>query len=626
MTYRTTPYRGGNYEAVQSLLEASSAGNVMMYTIGNSREDIVVSHGGRASSWQINRRLWQLYGPASQLPVVNTQQAWGSQSTRQQYLVNTAMPYPKAASLVTDDSYLPPRLPRITSGGTNFGTPIMLLTHEGISRTDVPTLVAETAGTKFDNTRADLVCDVFLKKSTAYPSCTDITWLHTPTDSTEQDAFQTATAFGNSNIEAGQSLNLDADDTSVVMYTTPPLAYAPANPYHQVAVRGSDGTYTAVEGLQVWGMRYRHSTLDRGVTHQSLAVGGTQLEDWIAAIQGNFVSQIEPFDNSKPAFDLMGLPDVVRLTLGINDYSGKVAGDYEDECREFIGLLRTFFAKPDLQIILESPYMRGGLAQVSQDLVEGIADAQYTIAEDTDNVAFYNMARAMGDLGYAPDRLDWTTDTIHANDVGDYRKSQLAVNFWAGVFTGGAQAASVVGGFATVDYLDPIERTPEDTEPIKFSWPVADAANTITATTSDGDAIVGALLYVGERGGYYVYTLDDTAVRPEAGAATYVLTDGTYTWSLRVVVREESEGGSLAGPGAIDHTIDVDDGNADPVAGVGVWVTTDAAGTNTIAGTLYTDTFGKVTFKLDPGDYFSWAQLSDWNAPTTGTPFTVEAP
>lgn len=65
---------------------------------------------------------------------------------------------------------------------------------------------------------------------------------------------------------------------------------------------------------------------------------------------------------------------------------------------------------------------------------------------------------------------------------------------------------------------------------------------------------------------------------------------------------------SLAGAGGIATTVSVTDQASVPLQGVEVWVTTDSAGTNTIAGTLLTDNFGSTTFYLDAGTYYLWRQ------------------
>lgn len=62
------------------------------------------------------------------------------------------------------------------------------------------------------------------------------------------------------------------------------------------------------------------------------------------------------------------------------------------------------------------------------------------------------------------------------------------------------------------------------------------------------------------------------------------------------------------GAGGIETTINIVDGSSNPLQGVECWITTDSAGTNTIAGTNITDNFGNVTFYLDAGVYYIWKQ------------------
>lgn len=73
-----------------------------------------------------------------------------------------------------------------------------------------------------------------------------------------------------------------------------------------------------------------------------------------------------------------------------------------------------------------------------------------------------------------------------------------------------------------------------------------------------------------------------------------------------------SDAGVGSGAGAIATEITVNVGGA-PADGVEVWVSSDAAGANVIAGTLVTDAFGKVTFMLDPGSYFLFKQRAGVN-------------
>lgn len=116
-----------------------------------------------------------------------------------------------------------------------------------------------------------------------------------------------------------------------------------------------------------------------------------------------------------------------------------------------------------------------------------------------------------------------------------------------------------------------------------------------------------------------------------AGEASADLTGGSSSYvnttDALEAIRDRGDtawggGGSLAGSGAILYTYTVTSlGN--PVDGVEVWVTTDEAGDNVVAGTLITDAFGVVEFMLDEGDYFVWSQKAGYNF-TNPDPVTVD--
>jgi hypothetical protein len=91
----------------------------------------------------------------------------------------------------------------------------------------------------------------------------------------------------------------------------------------------------------------------------------------------------------------------------------------------------------------------------------------------------------------------------------------------------------------------------------------------------------------------------------DVGTAGYIL--GT---NLDVAV-SSVEG--AAGAGAIEFTYTVtEQGSGDPIADVDVWVTSDSAGTNTIASGR-TDASGEVVFMLDAATVYIWRQKQGWN-------------
>ena len=67
------------------------------------------------------------------------------------------------------------------------------------------------------------------------------------------------------------------------------------------------------------------------------------------------------------------------------------------------------------------------------------------------------------------------------------------------------------------------------------------------------------------------------------------------------------------GAGAISSTLTLMDSGGTPVANAEVWVTTDPAGTNVVAGRQSTGDLGQVTVFLDAGDYYRWAVKAGMN-------------
>lgn len=67
------------------------------------------------------------------------------------------------------------------------------------------------------------------------------------------------------------------------------------------------------------------------------------------------------------------------------------------------------------------------------------------------------------------------------------------------------------------------------------------------------------------------------------------------------------------GSGALSTTIYCQTDGEVAIDGVEVWITSDSAGSNVVAGTVSSDATGLVTFMLDAGTYFVWKQLSGMN-------------
>jgi hypothetical protein len=105
--------------------------------------------------------------------------------------------------------------------------------------------------------------------------------------------------------------------------------------------------------------------------------------------------------------------------------------------------------------------------------------------------------------------------------------------------------------------------------------------------------------------GLYRLDLPNAAL---AGGVPFVTVDFFFTGALAdaLLVLLQNLTANV-GPGAIQWTVQVNNtATGLPLAGAQVWVTTDAGGTNTVAGALPTNAQGQVTFLLSAGPYFVW--------------------
>jgi hypothetical protein len=90
----------------------------------------------------------------------------------------------------------------------------------------------------------------------------------------------------------------------------------------------------------------------------------------------------------------------------------------------------------------------------------------------------------------------------------------------------------------------------------------------------------------------------------------------TLGWAQQLsdeAILDLSNAAAGAGVGGIEWTVCVRDNGGNPIAECAVWVSTDAAGNNVVAGTLYTDDAGNATFNLDAGTYYLWRNHSQHN-------------
>ena len=114
----------------------------------------------------------------------------------------------------------------------------------------------------------------------------------------------------------------------------------------------------------------------------------------------------------------------------------------------------------------------------------------------------------------------------------------------------------------------------------------------------------------------------DATVSSRLAAASYTSTTGITSLQADITAIKTSVNTNLdakvssritSGVGAIVHTTTILGPTNAAIEGVAVWVTTDAGGQNIVAGTIYSNGNGEVSFLLDAGSYYIWMQLSGWN-------------
>lgn len=107
--------------------------------------------------------------------------------------------------------------------------------------------------------------------------------------------------------------------------------------------------------------------------------------------------------------------------------------------------------------------------------------------------------------------------------------------------------------------------------------------------------------------GWYQYVA--TAAESDTPGEIAVKVTGSGVVQQNLVYQVGSE---AHGFGSIAHTIQIIvDGT--PIDGAEVWITTDIAGAELVAGTLATNSQGNVTFYLDAGGYYAWVQHGQHN-------------
>jgi len=89
--------------------------------------------------------------------------------------------------------------------------------------------------------------------------------------------------------------------------------------------------------------------------------------------------------------------------------------------------------------------------------------------------------------------------------------------------------------------------------------------------------------------------------------------DGSYDPATDSLPALAATAGTIAGTGSEICTLQLLDTLSNQLNDVEVWISTDQAGSNVVAGTKETDANGYVVFQLDTGTYYRWAQKNGYN-------------
>jgi hypothetical protein len=163
---------------------------------------------------------------------------------------------------------------------------------------------------------------------------------------------------------------------------------------------------------------------------------------------------------------------------------------------------------------------------------------------------------------------------------------------------------------------------PVKAQAFRLTFPIFDA---------DGDLVSGAAALdseISKDGGTFtnceneaieiatssgVYYLDLKAVEMDADTvAVIVKTSTAGAKAQTLVLYPASAAGVTLQVGSVQKTVTINNQDGDPVPGAEVWLSTDAAGANIVAGPRTTNDAGQVAFLIDLGvTYYAWCDSAE---------------
>jgi hypothetical protein len=245
-----------------------------------------------------------------------------------------------------------------------------------------------------------------------------------------------------------------------------------------------------------------------------------------------------------------------------------------------------------------------GLAGLNDPTAAAIADAVWEEDITDHDAVSDSTAEALSNAGAAgtPPTVEEIADQVWEEAIGDHSGTsgstaeQLAAagaagDPWATALPGSysaGQAGKIVGDNVNA----PIGTVDTVVDAIKAK------TDNLPSDPADESALEAAIAAA-------VGGLNDPTAAAVADAVWDEALSGHTTSGTAGKALGDLSVGSVAGPGATTWVVEIDDG-VNPIQGAALWVATDAAGANVVAGPLVTDSFGDASFLLDAGTYYVW--------------------
>ena len=375
--YRNVPLLGGDVAQFRRKIQAAHSSFQNWGVFGTSRWTAPIGSGSNFIP-PLNRMLFEKFGMPAATPWSDF--AWSGNTT----FINTGAGN-DSGSILSNSHKLPGLDGRVTNA-TSLG-PLQTYAYGGVNDSEVG-----KGYRYFDPTTGTIVWDVIVQKSTTGPTDLRIT----EKTGTVPRSFTGTTQ--QQDISSG--LLLDADDTTLVLRTTPPLTYSASEPLWNIYIQGWDGAAVQT-GLQAICSRLRDTARQNGVAMTPLSEGGYRPSSVLAN-----------HANAGAMLNLMGPWDVLYIAMGANDTD---VDQFKTDTQALMTALRgsSWVNDANQFIVLISDPPRFDLNSTQEADYNQQAAVLLELANENGNTGFMNLARE-----FSPLDSSFFTDQVHFTEDG----------------------------------------------------------------------------------------------------------------------------------------------------------------------------------------------------------------